>query len=242
MLPEWETGRRIDFIPHANLKIVQSDRLFPFSIDSVLLARFVRVPVRAGSIADLCTGNGIIPFLLTRRSAAKIIGVDIQPEVCALAEEGVRINKLDEQIRIVCGDVRKIAETAGRHCFDAVTCNPPYFTMEAAPDVKVNRHLAIARHELMMTLRNAVEAAALLLKQGGHFALVHRPERLVELLSLMRAAGVEPKRLQFVHPRPERAANLVLVEGTKDGRPGLTVLPAFFVHDDSGAYRKEVWE
>lgn len=232
---------RIDFIPRTDLKIVQSDLLFPFSIDSVLLAHFAYVPIQRGLLADLCTGNGIIPLLLSQRSKAAIVGIELQQEVARLAERGIQINHLEERIDIYCGDAKTLSERIGRHQCDVVTCNPPYFSREAARDVKMNPHLAIARHELMINLEDVVQTAALLLRQNGKLALVHRPQRLAEILAVMSRERIEPKRLQFVHPRPGKAANMVLVEGAKDGKPGLNVLPPIFVHEADGSYADEVW-
>ncbi|MFT8389876.1 MAG: tRNA1(Val) (adenine(37)-N6)-methyltransferase [Sporolactobacillus sp.] len=232
---------RIDFIPHTDLKIVQSDLLFPFSIDSVLLARFAYVPIQRGLLADLCTGNGIVPLLLSRRSKAAIVGIELQEEVACLAERAVQMNHLTDQITVYCGDAKQFSDQIGRHQCDLVTVNPPYFSRNAARDMKLNPHLAIARHELTITLADVVRTASLLLKQNGKLALVHRPQRLVEILAEMRHEGIEPKRLQFVHPRQAKAANMVLVEGSKGGRPGLNILPPLFVHKEDGSYAEEVW-
>lgn len=232
---------RVDFIPGTDLHVVQSDALFPFSIDSVLLARFVNVPIQQGHLVDLCTGNGVIPFILSSRSKGEIVGVEIQQEVCALAERGRHLNHLEAQLRIICGDAKALPEQIGPHQWDVVTCNPPYFSRETSRDQKLNPHLAIARHELLICLHEVIDTAARLLRQNGKLALVHRPQRLVEILSEMRRAGIEPKRLRFVHPRPEKAANMVLVEGAKLGKPGLNVLPPLFVHQADGSYSAEVW-
>lgn len=234
-------SERIDYLFNTDLKIIQSSELFPFSLDSVLLARFVYVPIRHGRLADLCTGNGVIPFLLSRRTKGRITGVEIQPEVCELAKRGAAINHLQDRIDFICGDAKALPGRLGRQSCDVVTCNPPYFSKEAARDMKLNPHLAIARHEIRITLKDVIGVAGRLLKQGGKFAMVHRPERLVEILAGMRLAGMEPKRIQFVHPRIGRAANMVLVEGAKGGKPGLAVLSPIAVYDSDGRYTEDVW-
>ncbi|TGA96511.1 tRNA1(Val) (adenine(37)-N6)-methyltransferase [Sporolactobacillus shoreae] len=234
-------NERVDYLFHTDLKIIQSDDLFPFSLDSVLLARFVYVPIQHGCLVDLCTGNGVIPFLLSQRTKGEITGIEIQPEVCHLAERGALANHLESRVRFICGDAKDLPEKIGRHSCDVVTCNPPYFNKQAARDLKLNPHLAIARHEILITLSDVLETAGKLLKQGGKFALVHRPERLVEILDGMRQEGMEPKRLQFVHPRMGKPANMVLVEGTRGGRPGITVLPPIAVYGPDGQYTEDVW-
>ncbi|WP_353948773.1 tRNA1(Val) (adenine(37)-N6)-methyltransferase [Sporolactobacillus sp. Y61] len=234
-------NERVDFLFQTRLKIIQSDDLFPFSLDSVLLSRFVYVPIRQGRLVDLCTGNGAVPFLLSQRTRGRITGVEIQPEVCDLAVRGAALNCLEDQVNFICGDAKKLPEKMGRHLCDVVTCNPPYFTKEAARDTKMNPHLAVARHEILITLTDVVRTAALLLKQGGRLAMVHRPERLAEILSVMQESGIEPKKLQMIHPRKGRQANMLLIEGTAGGRPGLTVLPPIVVYDRNGHYTEDVW-
>lgn len=236
-----DENERIDYLFDSGLKIIQSDNLFPFSLDSVLLARFAYVPVQQGRLADLCTGNGVIPFLLSRRTKGRITGIEVQPEVCRLAERGAALNKLEKQVDFICGAAQKLPEIIGAHGCDVVTCNPPYFTREAARDLKTNRHLAIARHELLITLDEVVGTAAKLLRQGGKFAMVHRPERLNEIMAVMTEKGIEPKRIRFVHPRISRPANMVLIEGTSGGHPGLRVLPPLAVYGPDGKYTKDVW-
>ncbi|RYL88170.1 tRNA1(Val) (adenine(37)-N6)-methyltransferase [Sporolactobacillus sp. THM7-4] len=233
--------QRIDYLFNTDLKIIQSSDLFPFSLDSVLLARFVHVPIQKGRLVDLCTGNGVIPFLLTGRTKGRITGVEIQPQVCDLAKRGAAINHLEDRVSFICGDAKDLPERLGRNSCDVVTCNPPYFNQQQARDLKQNKSIAIARHEILITLNDVVETAGKLLRQNGKFAMVHRPERLVEILADMRSCGMEPKRLQFVHPRREMAANMVLVEGTKGGKPGLTVLPPIAVYGADGHYTEDVW-
>lgn len=234
-------NERIDYLFHTHLKIIQSSDLFPFSLDSVLLARFVYVPIQRGKLVDLCSGNGVIPFLLSERTKGQITGIEIQPEVCALAERGAVLNHLEDRVDFLCADAKQITDEIGRGTCDIVTCNPPYFTMSAARDIKLNRHLAIARHELMITLADVLEIGSSLLKPGGKFAMVHRPERLVDIVEGMRAEGIEPKRLQYVHPHRNKPANIVLVEGTKGGKPGVSVLPPIVVYHSDGRYTEDVW-
>ncbi|UAK15987.1 tRNA1(Val) (adenine(37)-N6)-methyltransferase [Sporolactobacillus terrae] len=235
-----QNHERVDCLFDTDLKIIQSSELFPFSLDSVLLARFAYVPIQKGRLVDLCAGGGVIPFLLSQRTKGRIIGIEIQPEVCALARRGAVLNHLEDRVTFLCADAKDSDAHIGRGSCDVVTCNPPYFTVDAARDMKLNRHLAIARHELLITLADVLEISARLLKPGGKLALVHRPERLVELMSGMRAQGIEPKRMQWVHPHRQKPANMVLLEGTKGGKPGLTVLKPIVVYDAAGQYTEDV--
>ncbi|WP_199623836.1 tRNA1(Val) (adenine(37)-N6)-methyltransferase [Paenibacillus alkalitolerans] len=231
---------RIDDLLTHDLKIIQSDDIFSFSLDAVLLARFCSVPPK-GRIVDLCTGNGVIPLLMSTRTKGSIVGVEIQPRVADMASRNVRLNGLDHRIQMVCGDLKQFHLTAGYGSFDLVTVNPPYLPV-AAGDRKLNPHVAAARHEVYCTLADVASAASRLVKSGGKVAMVHRPSRLAEIISEFRAVRLEPKRIRFVHPRLDEEANIVLIEAAKDGKPELRTLPPLIVHESDGSYAKELLE
>jgi tRNA1(Val) A37 N6-methylase TrmN6 len=231
---------RIDDLLTHNLKIIQSDDLFSFSLDAVLLARFCTVPPR-GRIVDLCTGNGVIPLLLSTRTKGSIAGVEIQPRVAEMAARSVRLNRLDNQIEIVCGDLKQFHLTAGHGTFDLVTVNPPYLPVFSG-ERKLNPHVAAARHEVHCTLSDVAAAASRLEKSGGKVAMVHRPSRLIEIITEFRAVKLEPKRIRFIHPRWNQEANMVLIEAAKDGKPEVRTLPPLIVHEPDGSYAKELLE
>ncbi|WP_027725213.1 tRNA1(Val) (adenine(37)-N6)-methyltransferase [Tuberibacillus calidus] len=231
---------RIDFILDTDLKIIQSKDVFSFSLDAVLLAKFVYVPIQKGGMMDLCTGNGVIPLILSKRTKGPIYGIEIQPRLYDMARRSVALNHLEKRITLHCGDILDAVKTFGAGMFNVVTCNPPYFTREQAHIKNPNPHYAIARHELHMTLEDAIRVSSQLVRQKGKVAFVHRPERLAEILTLMETYRIAPKRLQFVHPRSGEPANMLLIEGVKDGRKGLKVLNPIFVYNDHGDYTKEL--
>ncbi|HZG55822.1 tRNA1(Val) (adenine(37)-N6)-methyltransferase [Paenibacillus sp.] len=233
-----QPGERVDDLLTQQLKIIQSDEVFSFSLDAVLLARFCSVPTR-GAIVDLCSGNGVIPLLLTTRTSAKITGVEIQPRLADMAQRNVSLNGLEDRVRIELADLKSYHETAGYGAFDLVTVNPPYLPA-ASGDIKGNPYIAAARHELFATLSDVAGACAKLVKSGGKVAMVHRPSRLAEIISELRAVKLEPKRIRFVHPRLDQEANIVLVEAMKDGKPELRLLPPIVVHEKDGAYTEEL--
>ena len=226
-------GERLDDLLIDDLKIIQDDSAFCFSLDAVLLAHFATVR-RGDRVVDLGTGTGIIPLLLTTREEQKeIVGVEIQPEVADRARRSVMRNGLSQRVRIVEGDLREVNTLLPGFRAELVTSNPPYLpigTGETSPREEV----AMARHEVCCNLLDVVRAAAYLLGSAGRFAMVHRPNRLVEILSTMSSERLEPKRLRLVHPRVGKEANMVLVEGIKDARQGLQVLPPLFVYDGEG--------
>ena len=231
---------RLDYLLAENLRIIQSPSVFSFSLDAVLLSKFAYVPIQKGSIVDLCTGNGAIPLFLSARTKASIIGVELQERLADMARRSVRYNRLDEQIAIMKGDVKDSPKILGFEKYDVVTCNPPYFPAHEASDKNLKEHVAIARHEIHLTLEEAVRAASQLLKQGGKAAFVHRPGRLIDIVEAMRANRLEPKRIRLVYPKMGREANTLLIEGIKDGKPDLRIEPPLYVYDEQGEYTEEV--
>lgn len=212
--------------------------MFSFSLDAVLLARFCSVPPR-GKIVDLCSGNGVIPLLLSTRTKGSIVGVEIQPRLADMAQRNVRINQLEDRVTIACDDLRQFHLSAGHGSFDMVTVNPPYLPVTSG-EQKGNPYVAAARHEVFCTLSDVALASARLLKSGGKVAMVHRPSRLVEIIAEFRAVRLEPKRIRFIHPRWNQEANMVLIEAAKDGKPELRTLPPLIVHEEDGSYAKEL--
>lgn len=232
-----QPGERIDHLINHGLKIIQSREVFSFSMDAVLLARFANVPKR-GKIIDLCTGTGVIPLLMSPRTKATILGIEIQERLYDMATRSVRLNELEEQIQLLLGDLKDLPLHYGDGHFDYLTCNPPY--MPVGGDTNLNPHIAIARHEILCTLEDVVRISSRIVRSGGKVAFVHRPSRLVDLLLLMREYRIEPKRLQMVHPRKDQEANMVLVEGIRDGGKELKLLPPLIVYNDDGEYTEQL--
>jgi len=233
---------RLDYLLAEDLRIIQSPSVFSFSLDAVLLSRFVSVPHHKGNIVDLCSGNGVIPLFLSARTKANIIGVELQERLFDMAKRSVQYNELEQQIQMILGDVKEIPNKLGIEKYDVVTCNPPYFLAHEASDKNVSEHYAIARHELYLTLEEAVISASRLLKQGGKAAFVHRPGRLLDIVMAMRANRLEPKRIRFVYPKVGKEANTLLIEAIKDGKPDLKILPPLYVYNDDNTYTDEVSE
>ncbi len=222
-------SERIDDLLTHDLRIIQSDEVFSFSLDAVLLARFCSTPAR-GRLLDLCSGNGVIPLLLSTRSKLPITGVEIQPRLADMARRSVKLNRLEERITIVEQDLRTYQYEVPPGSYDLVTINPPYLPKKIGM-VNQNEYIAAARFEILCTMEEVIAAAARLVKSGGKVAVVHRASRLGELLSVMREYRLEPKRLRMVHPRAGTEANMVLVEAIRDAAPELRVLPPLIVYE-----------
>lgn len=232
---------RVDDLQLNGLRLIQNPSGFCFGIDAVLLSDFAKGAVKKNSkVLDLCTGNGIVPILLSAKtSATHIFGIEIQSEVAEMAQRSVLLNKLSEEISIIDGDLKNAAEIFGKSTFDNITCNPPY--KENAGGLKnAADTLTAARHEIFCTLADIIDVSASLLKPGGKLTMIHRPERLADIICLMRGSRIEPKRLRFVHPSAGKTAAMILIEGTKHGRPKLFLEPPLYVHDENGDYTEEI--
>lgn len=229
-----------DLLGYDGLKIIQNTKMFNFSLDSTLLANFLTINKKINKIVDLGTGNAPIPLFLSLRTNVPIVGVEIQEEVFDMAKRNVLLNDLESQISLYNEDLKGVNKIIGNHKFDAVTCNPPFFKVNRDSNINKNDYLTIARHEVKVTLEEVIIEANKLLKNGGYFAMVHRPDRLVDIFSLMRKNKIEPKRLRMVHPSRGKEANTVLIEGRKTTEGGLKVLPPLYVHDEDHTYSEEV--
>jgi len=231
-------GERVDDLLTFDLRIIQSPEVFSFSLDAVLLARFAGLPPR-GRVLDLCTGNGVVPLLLSTRTEALVDGVEIQPRLADMARRSVAMNGLAGRIRIVEADLKEYGGPGLDGLYDAVTVNPPYLPVRTG-EHKGNPHLAMARHEIGCTLDDVVAACSRLVKPKGRVSMVHRPSRLADIIVTMRSRGLEPKRVRFVHPRPEAEANMVLIEAVRGGRPDIRLLPPLIVHREGQTYSQEL--
>ena len=229
-----------DLLNYNKLKIIQNSDWFNFSLDSVLLPNFVTLNKNIENVLDFCTGNAPIPLILSTKTSAKIYGVEIQKEVYDLARRSIELNGLEERINILNEDVKNLNNIFDTEYFDVITCNPPYFKVSNSNRKNINDIKTNARHEYLLNLEEIFITAKKILKNNGVIAMVHRPERLVEIIEEMKKNNIEPKRLQFVYPTEEKEANIILIEGRKNGNPGLKILPPLFVHNENGKYKEEI--
>ena len=220
--------------------IYQNDDWFKFSLDSVILTNFVTINLKTKKILDLATGNAPIPMLLTYRTKAQIVGIELQKEIYDLGQKSILENNMSEQINLLNINIKDANKYLGLEQFDVVTCNPPYFKTNNQELLNDDRIKAIARHELFLTIDDVCNIASNCLKNKGIFALVHRPERLLEILDTMRKYNIEPKKIQFVYPKIEKEANMVLIEGIKNGNSGVKLLNPIFVYDENNNYNSNI--
>lgn len=229
--------RRIDKL-WGGFSLIQDDRFFKLGQDSMLLSAFAAPPPRA-KILDLGCGNGALGVLLcARHPAVDVTGLELQPDVAALARENAAHNRLDARLRIVCGDWTDCRALFAPGAFDYIVCNPPYFAPGSGRAARGDNRRT-ARQESEARAASAARAAAYCVKYGGRAAFVYRPERVCELMCDMRRCGLEPKRLRFVHQNARAVPSAVLIEARRGSAPGVQVLPPLLVCGEDGAQTAE---
>ena len=233
-------NERIDELELNNLKIIQNKNGFCFGMDSVLLSDFAK-NIRANTkVADLGAGTGILPILLSAKTKAqKIIGIEIQEEVANMANRSIELNNLQNKIEIVCENIKNLKDIYETNSFDAIVTNPPYKTKGTGGINEVEAKL-ISRHEITADLEDFISISSYLLKDQSSIYMVHRPERLVDILSLFRKYKLEPKELKLVQPSCDKAPNLVLIKATKNAKPFLKIDKPLYIYNSGGTYTEEL--
>lgn len=230
---------RVDIVPSTDFKIIQNKNKFSYGTDAIFLSNFAK-PV--GNIMDLGTGTGIIPFRLYKEGNNGIIyGVEIQEEVADMAKRSVKLNDLDEKIKILHMDLKDLPNIFGKNTFDTITSNPPYMKSGGAI-INADENFALSRHEIACTFEDIVKVADYLLKPLGKFYLVHRPDRLVDIIYTLRKYKIEPKYIRFVQAKINKKPNLILIEATKDGKPDLKFYDPLIVYKENNEYTDEIFE
>ena len=227
-----------DILGYDNLKIYQDTDFFSFSLDSIVLANYSTVRLRDKKIVDFCTGNGVVPIIVSRRTKSNIIGVEIQDKLVDLAKKSISYNNLNDRISIICDDVKNFSN-ANLNCFDLVLCNPPYFKVHENSSLNLSYEKKVARHEICINLSEICECAKKVLKDNGSFSIVYRSDRLIELIDEFRKHGIEPKKVKFVYEKVDKNANLVLLQGQKCGKVGLTIEKPLIMYNDDGSMTDE---
>lgn len=220
-------------------KLIQDKDKFCFGMDAVLLSYFADVK-EGEKVIDFGTGTGVIPILLEAKTDGEsFVGLEIQPESVDMAKRSVQMNNLDEKIEIKEGDIKNVSEIFGKASFDVVVTNPPYMSENSGLE-NPDEPKAIARHEIKCTLEDVIREAAAVLKPKGRFYMIHRPRRLADAMELMRQYKIEPKRIRMVYPYVDKAANMVLIEGARGGKPMLNIEEPLVVYKEENVYTQDI--
>lgn len=232
-------GERLDDLQRNNLMLIQNPNMFCFGVDAVLLSSFAKIK-KHDNVLDLCTGNGIIPILLTGKSEGKsFTGMDILKNNIDMANRSVLYNDLSEKVSFVNDDIKNIKNHFKPKTFEVVTCNPPYVKENSGLRNDVDE-MTIARHEIYCTLEDCIKTADYSLKFGGRFYMIHRPTRIAEIFSLLTKYNFEPKTMQLVYPKLHKKPTMVLICATSFGKPMLEVLPPLIMYDDNNEYTQDI--
>ena len=227
-----------DILGYENLKILQDDRFFAFSLDSIILSNYSSIRLRDKKIVDFCTGNGIVPIIISQRCPADIYGVDIQKELIDLANKSIKYNNLENRIHFICQD---IVSFSSEHLneFDFVLCNPPYFKVNANSSFNKSYNKMIARHEILINLDQICNCANRVLKDNGVFSMVHRSDRFIEIITILRKYNLEPKSIKFIYNNYNTDSTLVLIQSQKCGKVVLKILKPLFLRNIDGSFTVE---
>lgn len=233
-------NERIDDLEFKNLKIIQNTKGFCFGIDSVLLSDFAKGIKKNSTVVDIGTGTGIISILLSAKTdIKKIYGVEIQEDVANMAKRSVELNHLEDKIEIINTNIKNIFNFLEANKIDAIVTNPPYMKLNTGAQNEERKKL-ISRHEVECTLEDIIQVSYKLLKSNGEFYMVHRAERIVDILYYLRQYKLEPKALRFIQPKENKEPNLVLIKAVKNAGYQLTLEKPLIIYNNDGEYTDEI--
>lgn len=233
---------RIDDLEFKNLKIIQNKNNFCFGIDSVILSDFAKNIKKDSIVLDLGTGTGIIGILLCEKTKLKhITGIEIQKEVADMAGRSIKLNKLENKFKILNEDIKEINKIFKKESIDAIVTNPPYKKKDTGIKNLNEIHL-ISKHEIKCELEDIIKISSELLKNNGEYYMVHRPDRLADIIYLLRKYKLEPKNISFVYPNIEKEPNLILIKAIKNAKPFLKISKPIIIYKNNGKYTNQILE
>ncbi|ACQ54345.1 tRNA1(Val) (adenine(37)-N6)-methyltransferase [Clostridium botulinum] len=229
----------LDDLQLKGIHVIQKKQAFRFGIDAVLLGNFPTIK-NGAKVVDLCSGTGIIPFILAgKTNASNIIGIEIQKEIADMANRSIKYNNLQKKVRFIEGDLKNLKLLKDIEKVDVVTVNPPYKT-QGTGIININDKNAISRHEICCTLDDVVKAAKVLLRDKGKLYMIHRPDRIVDIMNVMRKYYIEPKLIRTIHPAVDKPPSMILIEGQKNGGKFLKWDRPLYIYDENNKYTNEV--
>lgn len=229
-----------DILGYKNLKIFQNSEFFSFSLDSIVLANYTNIRINDNKIIDLCSGNAIVPLILSQRCDKCIDAIEIQKKIYDLGIKSIEYNNLSNRINLYNEDIINYSNvSSNQNKYDLVLCNPPYFVNNKNSIKNLSFEKSIARHEILVNLNDVCLCAKKILKDNGVFSLIHRTDRLIEILETLKRNNLEPKVIKFVHNKNNCESNLVLIQSLKNGKPGLKVDSPLIINNIDGSLTDE---
>lgn len=235
-------NERIDDLQLKGLKIIQNSEGFCFGIDSVILSEFAQNIKNKSNVVDLGTGTGILGFLLLGKTNINTVtGVEIQKDVAEMVERSIRLNNLEDKFKIVNSNITDIFSNSllEKNKYDVVITNPPYKELGTGI-INIEEKKLISRHEIKATLFDFIKIASLLLKDKGEIYMVHKPERICDIIEFFRMNKIEPKELRIVYSHEEEEATLILIKGVKGGKKFLKIDSPLYIYNKDGSYTDEI--
>lgn len=239
---ELKENERIDDLEYKGLKLIQNKDGFCFGVDSVLLSDYAKSIKKNSKVIDIGTGTGIISILLCKKTdLSKIYGIEIQPDVAEMASRSAKLNNLQDKFEVINTNIKDVLDVLEPHKYDAIVTNPPYKKVNTGVK-SVDKKQLISRHEVECTLEDIIEKSSKLLKDLGEFYMVHRAERLVDIMCLLRKYKLEPKNIRFVHSRADEKPSLILVRAVRSAKEFLKIDKPLVIYKENGEYTDEILE
>ena len=237
---ELKKDERIDDLEYKGLKIIQNKNGFCFGIDAVLLSDFAKEIKKGSKVLDLGTGTGILGILLCKKTELKqVVGVEIQPDVYDMAKRSAKLNNLEDKFVVINEDIKTLDKKLELQSFDAIVTNPPY-KKDNTGLKNDNEAKIISRHEVKCNLEDVIRVSSKLLMNNGKFYMVHRPERIKDIIINLEKYKMQIKEVRFVHPDINKKPNMILIKAVKQGRDFLNIQAPLFVYNLDGTYTDEI--
>ena len=227
-----------DILGYKGLKLYQDPDCFCFSLDSVVLANYCKIRKRDANIVEFCSGNGVVSIIMSRRTNANIVGIEIQKKLYDMANESLDYNNLNDRITFINDDIKNFVKDKDNYV-DLIVCNPPYFKYDESNKINDSIEKQIARHELCINIDEICSCASKILKDNGKLCIVHRTDRFTDVYDAMKKYRIEPKRIKFIYNNEDSQAEMFLIEGQKNAGTGLIIDKPLLVRNLDGSYSDE---